>query len=202
MGTKQTTKTVGSIRVSGLIRNIGPKTIAAVVLAALMAVLWGRVFLRSRTGPTSANAATTIAAGNTRQENVKPEIRIRAIPLAVVAGRHDTIAVDFFRADRCSMYSGDRQSSSPHSPRLGENPRMLDELSKAFALEAIIKNAQGNAEKACINGTVVAVGSTLQVQVRNEMYAVQVAAIEPTRVRLSWRDYTLTLEMPDQGAGW
>jgi hypothetical protein len=62
----------------------------------------------------------------------------------------------------------------------------------------IIKDAQGNAEKACINGMLVTVGSPLQVQVRNETCSVRVVAIEPGRVQLSWQDRSIALEMPDQ----
>jgi hypothetical protein len=188
MSTKRPIKTIGSISVSNSIRNMGPKTIAAVVLVALMAVLWARVLLRSKVGPASAKAATTAAVEETQQQNSKSEIRIQAIPLATVPGRHDTIAVDFFKADRNSASGGNQQRG---------NQRMLDELGKVVVLEAIIRNAQGSAEKACINGTVVTVGSALQVQMQNDSCIIRVEAIESAGVRLSWRDRIFTLKMPE-----
>jgi hypothetical protein len=175
--------------VNNSIRNMmNPKTIAAVVLVALMGVLWARVLLRSKVGPASANAATAVAAEEVQQQNSKSQIRIQAIPLATVPGRHDTIAADFFKADRNSA-SGENQQRG--------NQRMFDELGKAVVLEAIIRNAQGSAEKACINGTVVTVGSTLQVQIQNDNCIIRVEMIESAGVRLSWRDRTFTLKMPE-----
>jgi hypothetical protein len=170
------------------IRSMNPKTIAAVVLVALMAVLWVRVLLRSKVGPASANAATAAVIEETQQQNVKSQVRIQAIPLAAIPGRHDTIAADFFKADRNLASGGSRQIG---------NQRMLDKLGKAVVLEAIIRNTQGNAEKACINGTVVTVGSSLRVQIQNDSCIIRVEAIESAGVRLSWQDSTFTLKMPE-----
>ncbi|MBM4103419.1 MAG: hypothetical protein FJ263_05115 [Planctomycetes bacterium] len=167
---------------------MSPKTIAAVVLVALMGVLWARVLLRSKAGPASANAATTTAVEEVQQQNPKSQIQIQAIPLATVPGRHDTIAADFFKADRSSASGGNQERG---------NQRILDELGKAVVLEAIIRNAQGRAEKAYLNGAVVIVGSTLKVQMQNDTYIIRVEAIEPAAVRLGWRDRTFKLKMPE-----
>jgi hypothetical protein len=195
MSIKQTTK-IGSVPASSSVRIVEPKTIAAVVLISLMAVLWGRVLLRSKAGPASA-AAAAVAVEEAQQQNIKSQIQIQAIPLTPVAGRHDTIAADFFRADR-SAHEGGRQSSAGRSTRDEENLKMLDELRKAMTLEAVIKNAQGVAEKAYINGTVVTLGSTLGVEVQENKCIVRVEAIEPAGVRLSWQDRTFMLKMPEQ----
>lgn len=191
MSTKRPIKTIGSISVKNSIRNMNPKIIVAVVLVSLMGVLWARVLLRSKVGPASANAATTTAVEETetQQQNSKSQIQIQSIPPAAVPGRHDTIAADFFKADRNSASGGNQQRG---------NQRILDELGKTIVLEAIIRNAQGSAEKACINGTVVTVGSALQVQMQNDSYIIRVEAIESAGVRLSWLDRTFMLKMPEQ----
>jgi hypothetical protein len=188
MSTKRPIKTIGSISVKNSIRNMNPKIIAAVILVSLMGVLWARVLLRSKVGPASANAATTAVIEETQQQNSKSQIRIQAIPLATVPGRHDTIAADFFKADRGSASGGNQERG---------NQRILDELGKTIVLEAIIRNARGSAEKACINGTVVIVGSTLKVQIQNDSYIIRVEAIESAGVRLGWLDRTLMLKMPE-----
>jgi hypothetical protein len=197
MAAKQTTKIMSSITVGNPVRNIEPKTIAAVILVAVMAVLWVRVLFRS--GADTASAGTAKANVEQMQaENVEPEIKIRAIPLAMIAGRHDTIASDFFRADRCSVWNQNAAPVATPSANLGESQRLFNEMVKTLTLEAIIKNTQGNAEKASINGTLVTVGSLLQVKVRTETYSVRVVAIEPGRVQLSWQDRSVAIEMPDQ----
>jgi len=194
MSTKRPIKTIGSMPVNNSIRSMmTPKTIAAVILVTLMGALWARVLLRSKAGPASADAEAMAVVAETRPQNSQPQnsksqIQIQSIPLATVPGRHDTIAADFFKANRNSVSGGSQQEG---------NQRMLDELGKAVVLEAIIRNAQGSAEKAYINGTVVTVGSTLRVQIQNDSYIIRVEAIESAGVRLSWQDRTFMLKMPE-----
>lgn len=178
------------------IGTMQPKTIAAVILVAVMGVLWVRVLLRS--GPDSALAnPATANIDLAQQEAVGSEIQIRPVSLTEIPGRHDTITADFFRVDRCSTWGQKSESAAP-TTKAADNQRMVNELIKAIALEAIIKDAQGNAEKASINGTLVVAGSVLQVPVRNEMQSVRVITIEPGRVRLNWQDRSIDIEMPDQ----
>jgi hypothetical protein len=143
-----------------------------------------------------ANTATANVQAM-QQENVESEIKIRSVSLPRIPGRHDKIAEDIFRADRCSAWNKNVIAATPSADQ-GESQRLFNDLVKAISLEVIIKDAQGNAEKACINGMLVTVGSPLQVQVRNETCSVRVVAIEPGRVQLSWQDRSIALEMPDQ----
>jgi hypothetical protein len=196
MNLKQTTKVTGTAAVGNPIRNVPPKTIAAVVLVAVMGVLWARVLLRS--GPDTALAnSSTATIDLAGQENAESAIQIRAVDLAEIPGRQDTIAADFFRADRCLTWGQKTESAAP-TTKAADNQRLVNELIKAIALEAIIKDAQGNAEKASINGSLVVAGSVLQVPVRNEMHSVRVMTIEPGHVQLSWQDHSIDIEMPDQ----
>jgi hypothetical protein len=196
MSLKQTHKVIGTMAVGNPIRNVPPKTLAAVVLVAVMGLLWARVLLRS--GPDTALADPSTADIDLAvQENVESAIQIRAVDLPEIGGRHDVIAADFFRADRCLAWGQKTESAAP-TTEATDNQRMVNELIKAIALEAIIKDAQGNAEKACMNGSLVAAGSVLQVPVRNEMQSVRVMTIEPGHVRLMWQDRSIDIEMPDQ----
>jgi len=197
MVSKQTTKTISSITVGNPIRSVEPKTIAAVVLVALMAVLWVRVLMRSK--PNTASAMTTGVVEQIQPETTRPDVKIRALPLPVIAGRHDTIADDFFKADRCSAWNQNAKTvPAAEVSGSSQSQKIFNELVKAVTLEAIIKDAAGNAEKACINGAIVSAGSALQVSVRNEIYSVHIVAIEPGRVRWSWQDHSIEVEMPDQ----
>ncbi len=131
------------------------------------------------------------------QESAESAIQIRAVDLTEIDGRHDVIAADFFRADRCLTWGQKTESAAP-TANAADNQRLVNELIKAIALEAIIKDAQGKAKKACMNGTLVTAGSVLQVPVRNEMQTVRVMTIEPGRVQLNWQDRSIDIEMPDQ----
>jgi hypothetical protein len=196
MAIKQTNKVLSAMTIGNPVRNIEPKTIAAVILVVVMGGLWVRVLLRS--GSQTASADTKVENVDlVQQENTVSEIAIKTVALPMISGRHDTIAADFFKADRCSAWKPATTSAAP-SADIGENQRLFNEMVKAVALEAIIKDTQGKADKACINGTLVTAGSLLEVKVRNETYFVRVVTIEQGRVQLSWKDRLIAIEIPDQ----
>jgi hypothetical protein len=199
MATKQTTKVIGAMTVGNPIGNMQPKTIAAVILVAVMGVLWVRVLFRSGGAEAALADTSPVAVDSTQQADTDSEIQIRPVSLTEIPGRHDTIAADFFRADRCSAWAPKPVAADPVvKPAEDKSAVVVNELIKAIVLEAIIKDAQGNPEKACINGTLVKAGSVLQVPVRNEMKSVRVTAVQPGRVQLSWQDRSIDIEMPDQ----
>jgi hypothetical protein len=196
MVTKQTTKTTSTMSLGNSVRNVQPKTVAAVILVAVMGVLWVRVLFRS--GASTAMAQTALTSMDSiSQPNAESDVGIRPISLAKIPGRHDAIAADFFRADRCSAWAP-KAVAAVSSGKPVEDKSMVNELIKAITLEAIIKDAQGKPEKACINGMLVKAGSVLQVPVRNEMKSVRVMAVQTGRVQLSWQDRPIDIEMPDQ----
>lgn len=199
MSSKQTTKITRSLSIAGPINSVEPKTIAAVFLVVVMAGLWVRVLLRS--GPASASAMN-IAAGNealVQQESNTSDVAIRVIPLATIAGRHDMIADDFFKADRCSVWN-QQAAAAPVSQSVdeGASQRLFGEITRAISVEAIIKDAGGNAEKACVNGAIVSAGSQLQVAVKNKTYNVRIVSIETGQIQVHWQDHSIAIEMPDQ----
>jgi hypothetical protein len=196
MAIKQTNKMISTMAAGNPIGRLQPKTIAAVILVAVMAVLWVRVLFRSGADTALANPSAA-NIDSAPQEDVGSGIKIKTVDLTEIPGRHDKIAADFFRADRCSVWS---QKTTPAVPStaLAESQKMLNELTRAIALEAIIKDAQGNAEKASINGTLVSVGSVLQINVRNENHSVRVMTIESGHVQLNWQGRPIDMEMPDQ----
>jgi hypothetical protein len=197
MAIKQTSKVIRGATLGNPLSNVPPKTIAAVILVVVMGVLWIRVLFRSGTDTAMADSMTAGTDSAMQQADTGTAIQIRLVSLTEIPGRHDTIADDVFRADRCSVWSQKTETAAPTTQAV-DNQRMADELIKAVMLEAIIKDAQGNAEKACINGSLVSAGSVLQVSVRNEMQSVRVMTIEAGRVQLNWQDRSIDIEMPDQ----
>jgi hypothetical protein len=193
---KQTTKATSTVTLGNPVRNVEPKTVAAVILVAVMGVLWVRVLFRSGAEPALADSSTA-AIDSMQQAKEDSEVQIRPVSLAEIPGRHDRIAADFFRADRCSAWTPKTVASVPVA-KPADDKNTVNELMKAITLEAIIKNAEGKPEKACINGMLVTAGSVLQITVRNEIRSVRVMAVQPGRVQLNWQDRSIDIEMPDQ----
>lgn len=188
-------------------QTLEPKTIAAVVLVAVMAVLWGRALLRK--GPASAQAASASAAQRQDQDEVvAPKLQIRPVILSRTPGRHDTIASDYFKTDRWMAFpwsTAQADAGTSKTNQINEAqavPRLSREaIAQAFTLEAIIKATQAVPEKACINGVVVSEGSQVRARIQNEVVVATVAAIEANQVRLAWQDYVVELKMPEVESG-
>jgi len=202
---KPSNKKSNPVGLTGSMQTIEPKTIAAVVLILVMAVLWGRALLRK--GPASAQAASS-SASQTQDEVVKAKLQIQPVVLSRIPGRHDTIASDYFKTDRWTAFqwtSSQPDAGTPETsqPDAGQTkPRLSQEaFAQAFTLEAIIKNTQAAPEKACINGAVVSEGSELRAKIQNEVVLATVMAIEANQVRLAWQDYVVELKMPEVESG-
>lgn len=201
MAMKQSAKNTMSVGVQG----VEPKTIAAVVLAGLMLVLWGRALMRK--GPAAAMAAAPVAAVS-QKDSGNTRVQIQPLELTAIPGRHDTIAADCFKTDRWTAFQWTNpapvadNAATDESNRIQSKPGLsLDTVAKAFALEAIIKNNQAQPEKACINGAVVSVGSELRAKTQNEIILVTVEAIESNRVVLKWQNDAVELKMPEVESG-
>ncbi len=205
MAMKSSPKKLNSAGLAGSMQTIEPKTIAAVGLVVLMAVLWGRALLRK--GPASAQAALSSAA-QSQDEVVAPKLQIQPVILSRIPGRHDRIASDYFKTDRWTAFQwrasqGDAGTAQPCPPEeVQAKPRLSQEaVAQGFTLEAIIKNTQAVPEKACINGVVVSEGSQLRARIQNEVVVGTVIAIEANQVRLAWQDYVVELKMPEVESG-
>lgn len=183
-------------------QTVEPKTIAAVVLVAAMLVLWGRVLLKSKTGPAAANAETL---SQVESDAAKSAVQIRAVALPVIAGRHDRIAADVFSAaGQWKAFDWNQAQPIGQTSRNGggnDRQRLVSDLTKAITLEAVIQNTQGQPDKASINGVVVSVGSTIPVIIGKEKYNLEVKSIESKQVELAWLEYRIISTMPDYDSG-
>jgi len=199
---KQINKPVRSGGLSASMQTVEPKTIAAVVLVAAMLVLWGRVLLKSKTGPAAANAETL---SQVESDAARSAVQIRAVALPVIAGRHDQIAADIFNADsQWKAFDWNQAQPAGQTSRNGrgdDQQRLVSDLTKAVTLEAVIQNTQGQPDKASINGVVVSVGSTVSVTLGKEKYSLEVKSIESKQVELAWLENRIISTMPDYDSG-
>jgi hypothetical protein len=201
--------TNNNTRSSGLptsIPAVEPKTIIAVVLVGAMLVLWGRVLMRSKMGPASANAE--VLSSQIESGQASPSVRIRAVELPIVAGRHDQIAADMFNAKQQWKDFGRDQNQNISRASVGkghdqtkEIEQMISTLTKAVVLDAIVQNIQGRPDKASINGTLVSAGSAIEISVGKDKYTLEVNAIKSKQVELTWQGHMIISQMPDYNSG-
>ena len=182
------------------LQTISPKTAAAVLLMALMAVLWGRVLIRGRSGPAAAQAAELLneaAAASTR--TVAP-LKITPVTLPVIEGRHDTLSRDFFSPDNWSGFS---RAARPAEPVVASDQELLEKqrnayfsgLAKTLNLDAIIQGSAAAPARVCIEGKVLTQGQTLSVKNDTETYELTVSEIGEHQVVLTWNHWSVVLKM-------
>ncbi len=200
---KNTYKTNGSMDWSAAVQSIDPKTAAAVVLLSIMALLWGRVFFRGASSPESAGAAVSVETIETQNDTAPaaktPAVRIVPVELPYIAGRHDRLVRDIFSFGDRRFFAGQEKpdKTAVHDGVGKQRQDLLARLTKAVNLDAVIQNTDGQPEKACINGQVVAVGSVVSVKLDAVKYELKVNAIENNRVRIAWDENIIELKMPE-----
>lgn len=189
---------------SAAVQSIDPKTAAAVVLLTIMALLWSRVFFRGAASPESADAAVPVETLVETQTDTAPAAKTAAarmapVELPYIAGRHDRLVRDVFSfGNRPFFASQDKPVKTAAPDGAGKQRQdLLTRLTKAVNLDAVIQNAAGLPDKACINGQVVSVGSVLPVKLDTAKYELNVNAIEQYRVRISWDEDIIELKMPE-----
>lgn len=157
-------------------------------------------------GPASANAE--VLSSQMESSQAKPSVRIQAVELPIVAGRHDQIAADMFNAKQQLKDFGPDQNQSISQAYGGkghdqtkEIEKMISTLTKAVVLDAIIQNIQGRPDKASINGILVSAGSAIEISIGKEKYTLEVNAIKSKQVELTWQGHTIISQMPDYNSG-
>lgn len=180
------------------LRTLSPKTVAAILLMAVMGVLWFRVATRGRTGPTSAEAASLVE--DTLPQAVTP-VRIVPKPLPVVPGRNDMLICDFFSQVN---WPGFGQTGSVVEPvvhlseREQEEKRhkaIFDSLTQTLNLDAIIQASGDSPARVCVDGKVLTQGQALTVKREMEKIELTVSEIGEHQVVLTWKQWSVVLKM-------
>lgn len=175
------------------------KTLAAVALVSIMAILWGRVLLSGKSGPATATAQEL----NLQEQAKAPtpaSLRIAPIELDRLEGRHDALSGDMFCNDFWKAFN--TEEKPPEAPVLQQTPEEghrenLEKIVRAFKLEAIIRDADGVPSQVFIDDKILAVGSVLTVKEGPEQYALVLREISDNAVLFDWNDIAVTKKMTE-----
>ena len=182
------------------------KTIAAVVLVAVMALLWGRVLLKGKDAPAAANAQGVQQQQSSGQQvnpsTARPD-RVVTMKLDVLKGRHDLLTSDMFSDANWKEFNleGNNEPSVDVSlveDNLEKKHRAnLEKLAKTLKLEAVIQGADGKPYQVFVNDAILTVGSVLTVKEGSEQYELILQEVKENEALFNWNKTSITLKMTE-----
>jgi hypothetical protein len=189
----------GANRVRSVQRTVGylahdrKKTVAALALVAVMAVMWSRVLLGRK--PEAADASSS-PGQVTDHEDHGAGVRFQELP--IIPGRNDRINRDFFAVEDWKRFrksshvviaGSDAQTPVVSSDRTRE---AVARVAERLNLEAVLltKNPQ-----VFVNNQLMNVGDTLSVEEGAETYDFEIVRIEADSVLVRCRERQLTLQV-------
>jgi hypothetical protein len=164
------------------------KTILAVGLVAVMAIMWVRVLTGEK--PQQATAEPSQADQSTETEPVK----VRAVELPVVEGRNDCIRRDFFSADAVADFRRDSTSQNTGTDtevRVGTSQQVQEVVARV----AQKLRLSSETRQACINDRLLRVGETLSVKDGTAVYVFEVLQIQEDSVLVRCNGKEVTLKL-------
>lgn len=182
------------------LQNVNSKTVAAVVLLSIMAILWGRVLLQGKDGPTSAAAQevqqpVSVIASSEKSDTVVP------VKLPVVEGQHDVLSGDMFSADNWKAFdlndSTANVSTSQDNNLEQRHQANLEKIAGRLKLEAVIHNTDGKPYQVFVNDAILTVGSVLTVKEGPEEYELKLSRISENEAMFIWNETSITLKMTE-----
>lgn len=203
----QAKKQIKNVPVRGGLQNLSPKTMVMIVLVSVMAILWGRVLLRGKSGPESVQAQEKDPLQQQlTQAQSAPAVEIEPVSLPQWPGRNDALSRNFFSEEHlmptgsggsANSQSGDVEintsdESIEHAHRL-----KLEQIAKRLLLEAVIEDAEGHPIRAFVEGKILSVGSVLTVQEGPNRYELTVEQINEKEIVFSWNSVSVVLKMPE-----
>lgn len=181
------------------LHSLSPKTIVAIVLIALMGILWLRVLTNGKSGPASAQAAAL--QNETPVTPATMPLRITSVALPVLEGRNDTLHCDFFSPDNWPDF-GQPNDTSRATASLSEEQRLeqqrtqfFDKLPQKLNLDAIFHAGDSLPARVCIDGKILTLGQSLTVKHDTENYELTVSEIGENQVVLTWKHWSVVMKM-------
>ena len=186
-------------RTVGYLAQDRKKTVAAIALIAIMAVMWSRVLLGRKPESADASASRNKAA---TQEDYHAAIRFQELP--IIPGRNDRINRDFFAVEDWKRFrksshvviaGGDARTPVVSSDRTRE---AVARVAERLNLEAVLltKNPQ-----VFVNNQLMNEGDTLSVEEGAETYDFEIVHIEADSVLVRCRERQLTLQVAQSNDG-
>lgn len=183
-------------RALDLLRD-GKKTVLAVSLLTVMAIMWIRVLIGHRPGSAAAaggRTETTAVATNT-----PVEARITMVPLPRISGRNDVIHRDCFsirdRAPFGQSAAAPETSTDPEVPSETTNhdQEVIQQVAQTLKLEAVVR--RDGPSRAFVNDRMLEVGDRFTVE-RGAVYLeFEVLRIDENAVLVKCNDVQLTLKL-------
>ena len=178
------------------------KVILAASLLAIMALMWVRVLVKSRT--TEAGAAiteTSMQVSQTAQS--ESETKVSYVRLSVVPGRNDRLVRDIFTIRSRSAFgwydgTGREESSIVTEPDSDHNIDVdnIRKIARDLSVDAILIGQAGQSSEAFIEDKFVTAGSKLAVKYEDKIYTFTVTEIQSNKVILECRNVTIAVKMP------
>jgi hypothetical protein len=185
--------------VAGRLQNVNGKTFAAVVLLSVMVLLWGRVLLRGKSGPASADAQQASTVRQAAAQDAQP-LQVLPVKLDVLPGRHDRLYKDIFSTDGWDAFAldGGAEKATVSKNSMEEKHRAnLEKIAATLKLEAIIRDANGHPFQVFVNDTIFTVGSVLTVKEGPEQYELVLKEIGENEATFTWNETSIILKMTE-----
>lgn len=169
----------------------GKKTVVAVGLVAIMAMMWFRVL----TGRKPQSAAATQPSEQTQKENTA-SVNLRFHDLPTIPGRNDRIDRNFFAVENWDLFSRDvrRHTSSTgsevHVVAPNRTQEVIVKVAQRIRLEAVLWSDN---PQIFANDQLYRVGDTLELKDGTDTYVFEVVQIEADSVLVRCREQQLTL---------
>ena len=171
----------------------GKKTVLAIGLITIMAIMWFRVL----TGRQPQSAAASSPLLNAQEQDQSP-VQVRFHNLPIIPGRNDRIGRNFFTVQNWNGFSRDSNiedaSTDPevHVVAPDQTQEVIARVAKKLKLEAVLwsENPQIFA-----NDRLLYVGNTIKLKEGTDTYEFEVVRIEADAVLVRCRERELTLNL-------
>jgi hypothetical protein len=170
------------------------KSVTALCLISVMAVMWIRVVTRKT--PDGAEA-TPVTDQTSTKDVPREEYRVSFVELPKVAGRNDVIGRDFFASNGWQHFV-DRQGRKPGGIEkvsivsTNGNEEVIRRIAEKLNLEATIV---GGTPRAFINGQVLKIGRKLSINDGADPYECEVIDIKDNAVVIKCREAEIRLSI-------
>ncbi len=170
------------------------KSVLAVALVAVMAIMWVRLLTGQKPKPAGA---TVSPPQETASEN-KPQVKVRFIELPKIQGRNDCINRDFFSVETMTGFRRDLAAQSAgtdtevRSSTSEQTQEVVAKVAQRLRLEAVLWSEH---PKAFVNDQLLQVGDTLPVRDSTSTYTFEVLRIQEDSVLVGCNGKQLTLRL-------
>ena len=169
----------------------------ALLLVAVMVLMWVRVLLRG--GPKTAQAGSAVGLSASRADAGDNELKVAFIELPKVKGRNDMLVRDFFRSNRWRDFGkGGASNSSVSEVNVAAHSgqaAMIRRVAANLKLQAILI---GEKRQAFVNDRVLHSGEQFLLKIGEDTYECEVVSIDEDKVVIGCGKSQVVLKLSQQ----